>query len=165
MSFMLVCLAVMLLQHFPPPPPPFIPGGIDFQSFVIEDNSNVNIDYGVDNGLFRRLVFGTETLQGLNGFCDVWENLGVRITGLNRNNWRNIIRYVRDEGPPTCASGEVTLGVACDRARDVGGQVYNNVMWCGGSYDLHINTTLIFLLQISFLALFIQYSRNFYQRP
>ena len=79
------------------------------------------------------------------------ENIGGRITDLNRNNWRQLIRYVRDLGPQNCVSGEVTLGIACDKARDEGGQEYNSSVWCGGSYDLPIQENLILVLIFSIL--------------
>ena len=94
MSVIIASIWLILFQHFPPPPPP--PIGFDLQSFIVTDSFGDDIDYGDNkNGLFRRLVFGEEILgDDLNGFCDVWENIGVRITALNRNNWRQVIRYV-----------------------------------------------------------------------
>ncbi len=148
----IIFLCLALLQHFPPPPPP--PFGFDLQSFIVTDSFGDDTDYGDRNGLFRRMVFGDEILgDDLSGFCDVWENIGGRITGLNRNNWRQVIRYVRDLGPQNCASGEVTLGIACDRARDEGGQNYNSPVWCGGSYDLSIKGELIWILILTLLFL------------
>ncbi len=153
----IILLWLAMLQHFPPPPPP--PSGYDLQSFIVTDSFGDDTDYGDRNRLFRRMVFGEQTLgNDLSGFCDVWDNIGGRITSLNRNNWKNIIRYVRDLGPQNCASGEVNLGVACDRARDVGGYVYNNPRWCRGSYDLPIHGELILFLSLSFiLILFMRY--------
>ncbi len=148
MMLTIMFLWLALLQYFPPPP-----SGFDLQSFVVTDSFGDDVDYGDNrNGLFRRLVFGEETLgDNLSGFCDVWENIGIRITDLNRNNWRQVIRYVRDLGPQNCVSGEVTLGIACERARDEGGQEYNSSVWCGGSYDLPIQGNLILVLIFSIL--------------
>ena len=149
----IILLLLAMLQHFPPPPPP--PSGFDLQSYIITDSSGNNTDYGDRrNGRFRALVFGDLTLgDDLSGFCDVWENIGGRITDLNRNNWRQVIRYVRDLGPQNCISGEVTLGMACDRARDEGGQNYNSGTWCGGSYDLPIRAELILFLILSIILI------------
>jgi hypothetical protein len=149
----IILLWLAMLQHFPPPPPP--PSGFDLQSFIITDSSGNDRDYGNNrNGRFRALVYGERTLgDDLNGFCDVWDNIGGRITNLNRNNWRQVIRYVRDIGTQPCASGAVTLGIACDRARDEGNQNYNNDMWCGQSYDLPVRTELILILILSFVLI------------
>lgn len=152
----IILLWLALLQHFPPPPPP--PSGFDLQSFIVTDSFGDDADYGDRNRLFRRMVFGEQTLgNDLSGFCDVWDNIGGRITSLNRSNWKNIIRYVRDLGPQNCASGDVNLGIACDRARDEGGQVYNNPRWCRGSYDLPIRVELSLILMISYV--FIHFKR------
>ena len=157
MSVILCLTWLITLQHYPPPPSP--PIGFDLHSFIVTDSFGDNTDYGDNkNGLFRRLVFGEEILgDNLSGFCDVWENIGGRITALNRNNWRQVIRYVRDLGPQNCASGEVTLGIACNRARDEGGQNYNSSVWCGGSYDLPIRVELSLILILSFV--FIHFKR------
>ena len=149
----IILLWLAMLQHFPPPPPP--PSGFDLQSFIITDSSDNVTDYGDRrNGRFRAMVFGDLTLgDDLRGFCAVWENIGGRITDLNRNNWRQVIRYVRDFGPQNCVSGEVTLGMACDRARNEGNQNYNSDRWCGQSYDLPVRTELILLLILSFVVI------------
>ena len=155
----IIFLWLVVFQHFPPPPPP---SGFDLQSFIVTDSLGVERDYGVRNGLFDALLKGNRELgDNLSGFCDVWDNIGGRITNLNRNNWRRIILYVQMEGTQNCPSGTVTVGVACDRARDEGMQVYNAPKWCRGSYDLPIQNELALFLILSFvLILFPKYQTD-----
>ncbi len=152
---------LILLQHFPPPPPP---NGFDLQSFVIETVDGEEIDYGKNNRLFRDLVRGNATLQGLRGFCDVWEGVVSEdpiITNLNKNNWKKMINFVNSRnGPPTCSGQVITLGMVCRKAYDYN----NNFIYetrCAGQYGfLPIRRELYLFLTLSFL--FILMSRNYY---
>ena len=150
---------LVLLQHFPPPPPP---NGFDLQSFVITVDGE-EIDYGKDNLLFKNLVKGNATLQGLSGFCDVWEGVVSEdpiITKLNKNNWKKMINFINSRnGSFTCSGQVITRSMVCRKAYDYN----NNFIYqtkCAGEYGfLPIRRELYLFLTLSFL--FILMTRNY----
>ncbi len=158
----IIFLWLSMLQHFPPPPPP---SGFGLQSFVIETVDDGEIDYGDNNKLFKRLVNGNDTLQGLSGFCDVWEGI-VRddpiITQLNKNNWKKLINYVnKSDSPIICSGNEITLSAVCREAYEYNNDfIFDTETKCAGQYNfLPIQRELYLFLILSFI--FILITRNY----